>query len=163
TIEMTTDAPDPILPEELTTWYIMSKSWTEKNNAVRPADLTKNEDFFASRHANGTGPFMLKEREPDVKTVLVKNPAWWGQVEHNPDEGESRVSGAAATRVSALLAGDTDMIYDVPTQDIERIRKSPGVKIYEGPELRTIFLGFDQQRDELLESNVKGKNPFKDV
>ena len=32
-----------------------------------------------------------------------------------------------------------------------------------GPELRTIFLGMDQVRDELLYSNVKGKNPFKDV
>ncbi len=32
-----------------------------------------------------------------------------------------------------------------------------------GPETRTIFLGMDQVRDELLYSNVKGKNPFKDV
>ena len=32
-----------------------------------------------------------------------------------------------------------------------------------GPELRTIFLGFDQMRAELKYSNVKGKNPFKDV
>ena len=31
-----------------------------------------------------------------------------------------------------------------------------------GPELRTIFLGMDQKRDELLYSSVKGKNPFKD-
>ncbi|MCG8693847.1 MAG: ABC transporter substrate-binding protein, partial [Minwuiales bacterium] len=31
-----------------------------------------------------------------------------------------------------------------------------------GPELRTIFLGMDQTRDELLYSNIKGKNPFKD-
>jgi peptide/nickel transport system substrate-binding protein len=36
------------------------------------------------------------------------------------------------------------------------------MKIWETPELRTIFLGMDQSRDELLESNVKGKNPFKD-
>ena len=33
----------------------------------------------------------------------------------------------------------------------------------QGPELRTIFLSFDQYRDELKYSNVKGKNPFKDV
>ena len=33
----------------------------------------------------------------------------------------------------------------------------------QGPELRTIFLGMDQKRDELLFSSVKGKNPFKDV
>ena len=32
-----------------------------------------------------------------------------------------------------------------------------------GPELRTIFLSFDQNRDELLYSNIKGKNPFKDI
>ena len=32
-----------------------------------------------------------------------------------------------------------------------------------GPELRTIFIGMDQVRDELLFSNIKGKNPFKDV
>ena len=32
-----------------------------------------------------------------------------------------------------------------------------------GPELRTIFIGMDQIRDELLFSNIKGKNPFKDV
>jgi peptide/nickel transport system substrate-binding protein len=33
----------------------------------------------------------------------------------------------------------------------------------QGPELRTIFFGMDQFRDELLYSDVKGKNPFKDV
>ena len=33
----------------------------------------------------------------------------------------------------------------------------------DGPELRTIFIGMDQKRDELLYSNVKGKNPFKDM
>jgi len=32
-----------------------------------------------------------------------------------------------------------------------------------GPELRTIFLNMDSVRDELLYSNVKGKNPFKDA
>ena len=54
------------------------------------------------------------------------------------------------------------MVYNVPPQDIERIRNTPGMKIWQTPELRTIFLGMDQARDELLESNLKGKNPFKD-
>jgi peptide/nickel transport system substrate-binding protein len=50
----------------------------------------------------------------------------------------------------------------VPLQDVERINASPNAKVIVGPELRTIFLGMDQKRDELLFSNVKGKNPFKD-
>jgi peptide/nickel transport system substrate-binding protein len=164
TIEMVTDGPDPILPEEITNFYIMCKSWAEKNNAVKPADLTKNEDFYASRNANGTGPFILKQREPEVKTVLVNNPNWWDKKpEHNLTEVTFSHIGNDSTRVAALLSGEIDMMYTVPPQDIERIRKTKGVKIYEGPELRTIFLGFDQTRDELIDSNVKGKNPFKDI
>ena len=68
----------------------------------------------------------------------------------------------AATRVSALLSGELDMIYTVPPQDTDRISKTAGMKVWQTPELRTIFLGMDQSRDELLESDVKGKNPFKD-
>ncbi len=126
TVDMTTDGPDPILPEEITTWCMMSKVWAEKNNAVQPADLTKNEDFYASRHANGTGPFMLKEREPEVKTVLVVNPNWWDKPEHNLTEVIFQRIGNDATRVAALLSGEIDMMYTVPPQDIERLRKSHG-------------------------------------
>jgi peptide/nickel transport system substrate-binding protein len=50
----------------------------------------------------------------------------------------------------------------VPLQDVERIRSAGKFTLLQGPELRTIFLGMDQKRDELLFSSVKGKNPFKD-
>ena len=51
----------------------------------------------------------------------------------------------------------------MPLQDIDRIRASTNASVITGPELRTIFLGMDQSREELLFSNVKGKNPFKDI
>ena len=164
TVEIETDGPDPILPYNLPTVAIMSKKWCEEHNAARAPDLTKNEESYATRNANGTGPFMLKEREPDVKTVLVKNPNWWGLKDEPIDLDEvvfSRVANAA-TRVAALLSGELDMVYTVPPQDTDRIAKTTGMKVWQTPELRTIFLGMDQSRDELLESSVKGKNPFKD-
>ena len=65
--------------------------------------------------------------------------------------------------MAALLSGDVDMIYSVPPQDIARIKQTSGLKVLETPELRTIYLGFAQSRDELPSSDVKGKNPFKDV
>jgi peptide/nickel transport system substrate-binding protein len=163
TVEFVTNGPNPILDEEIADWYIMDKEWSEKNNATKAADLTKNEETYASRNANGTGPFMLKERQPDVRTVLVPNPDWWDKPEHNLTEVVFSRIANDATRVAALLSGEIDMIYTVPPQDVERIRRTSGLSIVEKPELRTIFLGFDQARDELLKSNVKGKNPFKDV
>src|SRR5260370_17132585 len=107
---------------------------------------------------------MVKERQAMVRTVLVKNTNWWRLTDQPIDIDEvvfSRVENPA-TRVAALLSGDLDMIYNVPPQDIEHVEKNPAVKVWQTPELRTMFLGMDQSRDELLESNVKGKNPFKD-
>jgi peptide/nickel transport system substrate-binding protein len=40
--------------------------------------------------------------------------------------------------------------------------QTPGIKVQEGVENRVVFIAMDQGRDELLYSNVKGKNPFKD-
>jgi peptide/nickel transport system substrate-binding protein len=164
TVDFITDGPDPILPNNLPTIAIMSKKWCEEHNTTRAADLTKNEESFATRNENGTGPFILKDRQPDVKTVLVKNPDWWGN-KIDPvdiDEADFNRIENASTRVSALLSGELDMVYTVPPQDTDRIANTPGMKIWKTPELRTIFLGMDQSRDELLESNIKGKNPFKD-
>jgi peptide/nickel transport system substrate-binding protein len=163
TVDFITDGPAPILPNYLAGIAIMSRAWCEAHNTTSAAML-KDEESYATRNANGTGPFMLKDRQPAVRTVLVKNPNWWGLKDQPIDVDEvvfTRIENAA-TRVAALLSGELDMVYNVPPQDIERIKTSQGMKIWETPELRTIFLGMDQSRDELLESNVKGKNPFKD-
>ena len=64
--------------------------------------------------------------------------------------------------VSALLSGEVDVVEPVPLQDIARVDSSGTAQVLTGPEVRVIFLGMDQIRDELLGSNIKGKNPFKD-
>jgi peptide/nickel transport system substrate-binding protein len=162
TIDIETKQPDPILTSELTTMVIMSEAWCTKNNALESATIGTT-DNYALRNAMGTGPFRLASREPDRRSVLEKNPDWWDKPEHNLDRVEFNVISNPATRVAALLSGEMDMIYSVPTQDIERIAHAPNMKIIEGPELRTIYLGMDQSRPELLFSNVKGKNPFQDL
>ena len=51
---------------------------------------------------------------------------------------------------------------DLPLQDVDRVSRDPRLQVVQGPELRTIYIGFDEYRDELLYSDVKGRNPFKD-
>lgn len=162
TVDFVTREPDPIFLEEITAWVIMSKVWCEAHNAVQAADLTKATENFATRNTNGTGPFILALREPDRRTQLKNNPAWWDKPEHNLTDVTFNVIGNAATRVAALLAGDVDMVYNVPPQDMDRLGRTQGVKLLVAPELRTIFFGFDVNRPELLKSDVKGKNPFQD-
>ena len=162
TVDFITTEPDPIFLEEITYWVIMSKAWCEENKATEAADLTKSTENYATRHANGTGPFVLTLREPDRRTTMRNNPDWWDKPEHNLTEVTFSVIGNAATRVAALLSGDVDMIYTVPPQDMDRLGRTDNVKLLVTPELRTIFFGFDIARPELLKSDVKGKNPFQD-
>ncbi|HEY1392140.1 MAG TPA: ABC transporter substrate-binding protein [Methylibium sp.] len=160
-VDVETAAPFPILPETLTVFYMMSKKWCEENKAERPVDRRKGVENTASFKANGTGPYRVKERQPSTRTVLVRNFNYWGKVDGNVDEIVFTPIGNDATRVAAMLSGEIDLMEPVPLQDVDRI-KAAGFTVMQGPELRTIFLGMDQRRDELLFSNIKGKNPFKD-
>jgi peptide/nickel transport system substrate-binding protein len=166
TVEFTTNGPNPIELEHLGTINIMSKAWCEKNRATKPQNYTQKEDMITAHQANGTGAYMLKSREPDVKTVLVKNPNWWGikdgRFEGNADEVIYTPIVSDATRVAALISGEVDLVNDPPPQDVPRLAQTPGIKVLEGTENRIVFIGLDQNRDELLYSSVKGKNPFKD-
>ncbi len=163
TVEVETKDPDPLLADKLAGIGIMSKAWSEKNGANDTADLTSGKENFATRNAMGTGPFMLKSREPDVKTVLVRNPNWWDKTtKFNIDTAELNVIPNAATRTAALKSGQVDFVYTVPPADEDSIKKDSNLKVVSGRETRVVYLGFDQERAELLESNIKGKNPFKD-
>ena len=146
----------------LTSLSMMSKVWCEANNAAKPVDKRKGVENAASVRANGTGPFRLRSREPGVRTVLVRNQQYWGKIEGNVDQVVWTPIGNDATRVAALKSGEIDLMQPAPVQDVERLKQDSNLTVLQGPELRTIFLGMDQKRDELLYSNVKGKNPFKD-
>src|ERR1700726_4664059 len=163
TVDVKLDSPNPILTSQWDTWYIMDKKWCEEHNAVAPTPASATTPSYASLNENGTGPFSIESHQPGLKTVFKANPNGWRKPEHNLKEIIFTPIGADATRVAALLSGEVDVIEPVPIQDIARVNASGTAEVMTGPELRTIFLGMDQVRDELLYSSVKGKNPFKDV
>ena len=133
TVDFISPAPNPILHSEWGTWFIMDKEWTEAHDAVRPASVTAGTENYANFHTNGTGPFLVVERETDIRTVLKPNPDWWDQPKHNLTEVVMTPISADATRVAALLSGQVDMAYPVPVQDIGRVQANDGTSVLMGP------------------------------
>jgi len=167
TIEVTTSAPDAVLPEKLTLVAMMSKPWCEKNNVARPQDYNAKQETYAVRNANGTGPFMLVRYEADVRTQLKANAAWWGKGTlyggGNLDEVLYQVIQSDATRLAALQSGQIDFVIDPPFQDLARLKADPGLKVSHVDDIGTQYFALDQHSVELAGSDVKGRNPFKDV
>ncbi len=165
TVDFLMKGPNPVLLNQLTELRIMSKAWADKNKSLEPKDIRTKDESYAHRNAMGSGPFMVKEWQPDQKLVLVRNPHWWGasvaptnvtEIIYTPIKQEN-------TRTAALLSGEVDFMLDPSPQDLNRLRSNANLKVIDGVENRTIFLGMDQFRDELPGSNIKGKNPLKDV
>ena len=165
TVDLMMKGPNPVLLNQLTELRIMSKAWAEKNNSVEPKDIRAKDETFAHRNAMGTGQFTVKEWLPDQKLTLVKNPTYWGgaTLASNVTEIVYTPIKSEATRIAALLSGEVDFVLDPSPQDLARLRSTSSLKVIDGVENRTIFFGMDQFRDELPGSNVKGKNPLKDL
>lgn len=164
TVLVTTSKPDPTLPQWLTTIFVMSKAWAEAHDVAQPQDFKGGKENYATRNANGTGPYTLKERVPGVETVMVAYPNYWdrktfpigyGELVHKPVK-------SAATRVAGLIAGDIDVVLDPPLQDIARIDADPKLIVRKDSEIRSIFLGFDMKSPTLRFGSGTDRNPFLD-
>jgi peptide/nickel transport system substrate-binding protein len=162
TVEFALAEPDAVLPEKLIYIGMMSKSWCTAHGVVEPQNYDAHQETYAVRNANGTGPYKLKAFESDVRTVLVANPQWWGK-RGNVDEATYVVIQSDATRMAALMSGQVDFVIDPPFQDGARLKQEKQFKLAEVTDIGTQYLGFDQSRDELQFSDVKGRNPFKDL
>jgi peptide/nickel transport system substrate-binding protein len=89
-----------------------------------PAAMEKYPDAEYYKHASGTGPFMLDGTPNDQLITLVRNPDYWGPKAFL-DKIEFRAPPAdEAAGLAALEAGDLDVVFNVPTADIPRIRAS---------------------------------------
>jgi peptide/nickel transport system substrate-binding protein len=165
TVEVVTDGPNPLLPNNLTNIMMLDQGWAEANNAVAVQDYAAGEDSYAARNTNGTGPFVLTSRTADVETVLTQNADYWGMDTFPMDVTEIIFTPIQnpATRVAALLTGEVDFIQDVPVQDLQRVEDTDGIGLATAAQNRVIFFGMNVGDDDLTLDSVEGANPLADV
>jgi len=109
---------------------------------------------------------MLDRYEPDIRAVLKRNPRWWGWSDKrsgNVDEVIWLTVRSDATRLAALISGGAEMLLDPPTPDVARLKSEPSLTLLQTADIGEQYLAFDQWHDELADSDVKGRNPFKDL
>jgi peptide/nickel transport system substrate-binding protein len=162
TVDIVTSVPDPLVPDKLTYLFMMDRGWAEQNNVREPQNLRTRQETYAALNANGTGPFILRRREPDATTVLERNPGYWAQIESNIQRVEWRPIGNDPTRISALISRELDLVIDVPTQDVARLQRDQNLKVERANEFRTIFFGFDLHNAQLRYGQPGAGNPFRD-
>ena len=116
TVKAVLTSPDSDLPAKL----------GEKQAKVVKKDTV---DF---RQGNGTGPFLLESFEPGVRSTHSRNPNYWRDGANFEALELTGITDPQA-RVSALIAGDVDLINQVDTKGIRLIEQTDGVHVNSTP------------------------------
>jgi len=156
TIRFKTKEPYPLLPVDLSTINIVSR----KHEQSPPGD------FSGGKAAIGTGPFRFVEYVPGDRIVLTRNNDYWGDKPHWQKVTLKLITNGAA-RVNALLAGDVQIIDQVPTVDIAKLKTNADINLSRIVSNRLIYLHVDSFRDQSpfvtdKAGAVLPNNPLKD-
>lgn len=84
----------------------------------------------------GTGPFVVKEFQPGIRTILTRNPTYWKEGRPYIDQLEMFFIPDAAARANALLSGDIDMMIELRGSGIEEVAKSSNASVFVTPSTR---------------------------
>lgn len=159
TVRLTTDGPYPLAPLDMANVRILSRETHQGATTDR---------FNSGELAVGTGPFRFVSYASGDRIELARNDSYWGP---KPDfeRVTYRMITNNAARTAALLAGDVDVIDQVPTADLAKLRADNRVSISEIVGLRIVYLWLDHANTGpspfVRDNNGQpiAQNPLKDV
>ncbi|MBK6393845.1 MAG: ABC transporter substrate-binding protein [Betaproteobacteria bacterium] len=158
TIRFKTAAPHPLMPNDLSTIYIVSR---------KIATGASTEDFNTGKATVGSGRFKFVRYANGDRVELARNDAYWG--EKAPWEKVTfRIVKNEASRVAALLSGDVDAIEQPPIADLPRVKSDPRFTVSSKISHRVIYFNFDHlERSSPFVTGKDGKplaaNPLRDL
>ncbi|HWT08031.1 MAG TPA: ABC transporter substrate-binding protein [Roseomonas sp.] len=136
TLRLHTNGPAPLLPTYLSQVMIVSRRLHAEATTA---------DFNGGRSAIGTGPFRLVSHASGDRIVLARNDQYWGAKPHWANVTYRMITNDAA-RTAALLAGDVDIIDQISTSDLERLRRDSRFHVAETTSLRVMYITLDGTR-----------------
>jgi peptide/nickel transport system substrate-binding protein len=149
TIRLKTRTPYAMVPYDLNSVFIVSR---------KAAASARAEDFDSGKAMVGTGPFRFVRFARGDRIELARNDRYWGGAPPW-DKVSFRIVPSDPARLAALLSGDLDLIEQVPTADLARIRGDPRLATAQKVSWRTIFFHLDQREP----APGAAGNPFRDL
>jgi len=139
TVRFKLSAPWPVFPAYLPFNQVVSKAYVEKVGS----------DGMATRPM-GTGPFRFVEWRKGDSVIMERFPDYYGGASDIPPVGPARIDRVIfkiipepASRVAALLAGEVDLIDELPHHAIKQVEANPRAKVLKSNGTRSFFIDFN--------------------
>lgn len=120
---------------------------------VSPKALEKYQDKI-SLHPVGTGPYVFEEWVPGDRIVLKRNDNYW-KGKPKVEEIIYKPVPEGGSRVMMLETGEADVIFPVPLIEVDRLRKTRGVKVVIGDTARVMYIGMNNLKKPFTDVRVR--------
>lgn len=151
TVRFVLSEPWPILPAMLPFQEVVSRKFVEANGA----------DALATRE-DGTGPFKLVEWRKGDAVIMERFNDYYGGAAAIPPVGKAcvdrvifKVIPENASRVAALLAGDVDIINELPAHAVKQVEANPNTRVMSVRGTRSEFIAMNTQVPPLSDVRVR--------
>jgi oligopeptide transport system substrate-binding protein len=135
TFVVTLSTPATYFLSAMTLWVgvPIQESW------ITSAGATEAANYVSS------GPFILAEWNHNANIILEPNPNWYGDVKPTLTQIHMSMSPEPAQAQAAYEAGEIDMNYPVPSEDVIRVKSDPvlGAEYSEQPGLNITYYNFN--------------------
>ena len=151
TVQFKLSAPWPVFPRMLPVQEVVSKKFVEANG----------NDAMASK-VDCTGPFKLTEWRRGDSIIMQRFDDYYGGAPGIPPVGKANVDRVIfkiipenSSRVAALLAGQVQLINEVPISSIGQIERSGKAKVLKTNGTRTFFIALNVTRPPFNDVRVR--------
>jgi peptide/nickel transport system substrate-binding protein len=146
TVVLTLTQPDPTILARLvnTTFSITNADEVQAQGGTDAEDAaeTDSAEAWLNQHSAGSGPYLLESWEPQTRTVLVRNPAYWGEVPFFDRVVINNIPESASQAV-AVESGEADVATDLTPDQVSGLQANADVVVYQGPTSNLHFLTFN--------------------
>ncbi len=102
----------------------------------------------------GTGPYVMDSWARGESARMSVNEEYWGGAPQIPNLVFNFIPEASA-RMVAIETGEADAVMFVPPQEAERLNAVPEIDVINQTSVRTIYIGFNNQREPFTDPLVR--------
>ena len=124
TVDFILAGPNPVLLRNIVDFRIMSKAWSEKNTLGERAGLPRQgRDLRLAQHQRHRPVHAQGAGSPTSRSSFAAEHGLVGQARRQRHRRDLHADQVRRHARPALLSGDVDLVTDLPTQDVARLRK----------------------------------------
>lgn len=151
TLRFNLESPWPLLPAMLPFQEMVSTAFVEKVGTQGMAT-----------QVNGTGPFKLVEWRTGDSIIMERFDDYYGGAADIAPVGKACVDRAifkiipeSASRVAALLAGDVDIINELPPFSVDQVKSAPNTDVMTVNGTRSFFIAMNMEGEYFDDLKVR--------